>query len=64
MIFDMKNPKVKSARDEAYRIFPDDAEPADYHPAGKIVVDRGNLRYAFLAGWMHANGQSTQGSKE
>lgn len=36
--------------DEAYRLFPDDVEPVDYHPAGKIVVDRGNLRYAFLEG--------------
>lgn len=36
--------------DEAYRLFPDDVEPVDYHPAGKIVVDRGNLRFAFLEG--------------
>lgn len=36
--------------EEAYKRFPDDVEPVDYHPAGKIVVDRGNLRYAFLEG--------------
>lgn len=36
--------------DEAYRLFPDEVEPVDYHPLGKIVVDRGNLRFAFLEG--------------
>lgn len=35
---------------EAYRLFPDEVEPVDYHPLGKIVVDRGNLRFAFLEG--------------
>lgn len=36
--------------EEAYRMFPDEVEPVDYHPVGKIVVDRGNLRFAFLEG--------------
>jgi hypothetical protein len=35
---------------EAYRIFPDDVEPIEGYPAGRIVVNRGDLRYAFLAG--------------
>lgn len=40
----------KKIVDEAYRLFPDEVEPVDYHPLGKIVVDRGNLRFAFLEG--------------
>ena len=40
----------KELIDEAYRRFPDDVEPIVEHPAGKIVVDRGNLRYAFIEG--------------
>lgn len=40
----------KRLADEAYRLFPDEVEPVDYHPLGKIVVDRGNLRFAFLEG--------------
>lgn len=35
---------------ESFKRFPDDIEPMDDHPAGKIVVDRGNLRFAFLEG--------------
>jgi hypothetical protein len=35
---------------EAYKRFPDDIEPINDHPTGKIVVDRGNLRFAFLEG--------------
>ena len=40
----------KKIVDEAYRRFPDEVEPIDDHPAGKIVVDRGNLRFAFIEG--------------
>ena len=40
----------KKIVDEAYRRFPDEVEPVDYHPLGKIVVDRGNLRFAFCEG--------------
>lgn len=36
--------------EEAYRLFPDEVEPVDYHPLGKIVVDRSNLRFAFVTG--------------
>lgn len=43
--------------DEAYRQFPDVVEPVDYHPAGKIVVDNGPLRYAFLMGAKLVNGE-------
>jgi hypothetical protein len=38
------------AIEEAYRLFPDDIEPVDFHPRGRIVVDRGNLRFAFMEG--------------
>ncbi len=38
------------AIEEAFKRFPDDVEPIDCHPAGKIVVDRGNLRFAFIEG--------------
>lgn len=46
----MTEKERQAAIEEAYRIFPDEVEPVDYHPLGKIVVDRGNLRYAFLEG--------------
>lgn len=46
--------QVKKFIEEGYKRFPDDVEPVDYHPAGKIVVDRGSLRYAFLEGALFA----------
>jgi len=46
--------EVKRFIEEGYRRFPDDVEPVDYHPAGKIVTDRGSLRYAFLEGALFA----------
>lgn len=47
--------------DEAYRRFPDVVEPCDDHPAGKIVEDKGSLRYAFLVGAEYgANQQETK----
>jgi hypothetical protein len=52
--------QVKKFMAEGYRRFPDDVEPVDYHPAGKITVDRGNLRYAFLEGALFAAMSSTQ----
>ncbi|MGW1422676.1 hypothetical protein ACWAT4_21480 [Bradyrhizobium manausense] len=48
------DPEIKRFIEEGYRRFPDDVEPVDYHPAGKIVVDRGSLRYAFLEGALFA----------
>lgn len=39
-----------AALGEAHKRFPDDIEPMNNHPAGRIVVDRGNLRFAFLEG--------------
>lgn len=42
--------EARKLADEAYRLFPDDTEPMDGHPLGKIVVDRGNLRFAFIMG--------------
>lgn len=49
----------KRTVDEAYRVFPDKVEPCDDHPAGKIIVDNGPLRYAFLEGARFAlNGES------
>jgi len=53
-------PKQKTRQEiieEAYRMFPDVIEPVDYHPIGKIVVDRGNLRFAFLEGAQFAAGR-------
>lgn len=50
---------------EAYRRFPDEVEPIPEHQAWRITVDRGGLRYAFVAGAMfaesstHTNGDST-----
>jgi hypothetical protein len=44
----------KAAVEEAYRRFPDEVEPIPEHPAGKITVDRGSLRYAFLEGALYA----------
>lgn len=46
--------QVKEFMAEGYKRFPDDVEPIDDHPAGKITVDRGNLRYAFLEGALFA----------
>jgi len=46
--------QVKKFIEEGYKRFPDEVEPVDYHPAGKIVVDRGSLRYAFLEGALFA----------
>jgi hypothetical protein len=57
---DLNNPEYKAACEEAYRQYPDDIEPVDYHPRGKIVVDRGGFRFAFIQGWLHA--QKKQGS--
>ena len=52
---DFNDPKYKEACKEAFRMFPDEVEPVDYHPLGKIVVDRGNMRFAFVSGWRYAN---------
>lgn len=52
------NEQVKKFIDEGYRRFPDDVEPIPEHPAGRIAVDRGNLRYAFLEGALYAAMQS------
>ena len=49
--------------EEAYTRFPDEIEPVDYHPAGKIVVDRGNLRFAFLEGARFAVADMTKDGK-
>ena len=49
------NAETKRFMDEGYKRFPDDVEPVDYHPAGKIVVDRGSLRFAFLEGALFAS---------
>ena len=46
--------------EEAFRRFPDEVEPVDYHPVGKIVVDRGNLRFAFCEGARFAVTDSSQ----
>lgn len=46
--------QIKRFIEEGYKRFPDDVEPVDYHPAGKITVDRGSLRYAFLEGAIFA----------
>ncbi len=46
--------QVKRFMEEGYKRFPDDVEPVDFHPAGKITVDRGSLRYAFLEGAIFA----------
>jgi hypothetical protein len=35
--------------EEAFKRFPDQTEPSE-HPLGKVVVDNGPLRYAFLEG--------------
>jgi hypothetical protein len=53
----------KAMMEEAYRRFPDEVRPYTEqekrwlaeegiaaHPAGKIVVNRGNLRYSFCEG--------------
>jgi hypothetical protein len=56
--FDTDDPECIAACKEAFRLFPDEIEPVDYHPRGKIVVDRGNLRFAFIEGWRYASGQS------
>ena len=45
---------------EGYKRFPDDVEAVDYHPAGKITVDRGSLRYAFLEGALFATQQAVE----
>ena len=50
------NETDKQDVEEAYKRFPDEVEPVDFHPAGKIVVDRGNLRFAFLEGIKYARG--------
>ena len=46
--------QVEEFMAEGYKRFPDDVEPVDDHPAGKIVVNRGDLRYAFLEGALFA----------
>lgn len=46
--------QIKRFIEEGYKRFPDEVEPVDYHPAGKITVDRGSLRYAFLEGAIFA----------
>lgn len=46
--------QIRKFMEEGYKRFPDDVEPVDYHPAGKITVDRGTLRYAFLEGALFA----------
>lgn len=53
-----------AAAHEAYRRFPDDVEPIDDHPAGKIMVDRGNQRFAFLEGARFATVQSSRGTSD
>lgn len=42
---------------EAYMRFPDVTEPSE-HPLGKITVDNGSLRYAFLEGAQFALSQA------
>lgn len=39
---------------EAYRRFPDVVEPIPEHPKGRIAVDHGNIRYAFVEGALYA----------
>jgi hypothetical protein len=56
--------QVEKFIEEGYKRFPDDVEPVDYHPAGKIVVDRGSLRYAFLEGALFAAMAPTVTNKE
>lgn len=46
--------QIEKFIEEGYKRFPDDIDPVDYHPAGKIAVDRGSLRYAFLEGALFA----------
>ena len=47
-------PIPKEVVDEAYRRFPDDKDEE-----GRIVVDRGLIRYGFMQGWLcRADGQS------
>ena len=46
--------QIKRFIEEGYKRFPDEVEPVDYHPAGRITVDRGSLRYAFLEGAIFA----------
>jgi len=50
----MMDEQIKRFIEEGYKRFPDEVEPVDYHPAGKITVDRGSLRYAFLEGAIFA----------
>ena len=52
--------QIKKFIDEGYKRFPDDVEPIAEHPAGKIVVNRGDLRYAFLEGALFAAMQVKQ----
>jgi hypothetical protein len=56
--------KVKKFMEEGYRRFPDVVEAVDYHPAGKIVTDRGSLRYAFLEGALFAATASADSNGE
>lgn len=56
--------QVKQFIAEGYKRFPDDVEPIDEHPAGKIVVNRGDLRYAFLEGALFAAMRLSQQQRE
>jgi hypothetical protein len=47
----MAETTLQAIADEAYRRFPDEVEPMEGHPMGRIVVDRGNMRYAFIEGF-------------
>lgn len=55
--------QTKLFMEEGYKRFPDDIEPIEEHPMGRITVDRGNLRYAFLEGALFAAIQIAQKAK-